>query len=120
MGLDARFHEALDTKLCCLGLLFAECTRLNDIGQCHEADAPGAFLESQLTQGLDVEAVLVVTNGPADFDKDDIGRSLAVATQGQFAELAFHLAGDMGDHLDIATKVHALAFAVEDLGVDLP
>ncbi len=119
MRLDTGFHQSLDAELGGLGLLLAEGLGLDDIGQGDEADRAGAFLEGEFAEGLDVEAVLVVADGAADFDEDDIGGAFAVAADGEFAELALHLAGDMGDHLDITAEVDALAFAVEDLGIDL-
>src|SRR5256885_5503061 len=78
-----------------------------------------SLLEGQLAHGLDVEAVLVVADSAADLHEDHVGRTCAVAADGQLAELALHLAGNVRDHLDIAPEVDAAAFALEDLRVDL-
>lgn len=118
LGLDARFEESFDAELGGFGLLLAERLGLNDIGECDKAARAGAFFECEFAEGFDVESVFVIADGAPDFNEDDIGRACAIATQGEFTEFAFHLAGDMGDHLHIATEVDTLAFTVENFGKD--
>src|SRR5262249_22122990 len=112
VGLDPRLHQPLDAQLRRLALLLAQGPWLDDVCEGHEAARPGAFLEGQLTHGLDVEAVLVVTDGAADLDEDDICGARAVASDRELAELALPLAGDVRDHLDVAPEVDAPPFAL--------
>ncbi len=53
----------------------------------------------------------MVADRAADFDEHDVRRLLAIAVIAELAEPAFHLAGDVRDHLDIAPEVPAVAFS---------
>ena len=87
VGHDAHFHQPLDAELGGLGFLLAERAGLEDVGQGDEDDGAFAFLVGELTAGFEVDAVLVVADGAADFDEDDVG----VALDGQLAELQLDL-----------------------------
>ena len=104
-----------EAKLGGLGFLFAQRLGLHDVGESHDADAVLALFVGQFTERLDEVAVFVIADGAADFDEDDVGLGLG----GQVAEDIFYLAGDVGNHLDVAAEVAAVAFAVQDAGEDL-
>ena len=95
--------------------MFAEGLGFDDVGEGDEADGAFAFFEGEFAECFDVEAVLEIADGAADFDEDDVGLLL----DGELAEHVFHFAGDVGDHLDIAAEVSAVPFLVEDTPVDL-
>ena len=114
IGLHARLHQSLDAQLRGLALLLPEGLRLDDVRQGDEADRVLAFLKCQLAQGLDVEAVLVVTDGAADLNEDDIRGTVPVAVHRQLAQATLHLAGHVRDPLHIAPEIRALALPIDD------
>jgi hypothetical protein len=121
-----RLHQSLDAELSGLGFLLSQNWRLDDVRQRDEARRVRTFLEREFPKSFDVEAVLVVADRPADFDKDDVrrspapGRRAGAARHGKITQALFHFAGDVRNHLHITAEVIAAAFAFKDFGVDLP
>src|SRR5204863_9360770 len=82
----------------------------------NEDDRMLALFIRELTAGFEVERILVVADGPADFDEDDIG----VALRGKLAQLELDLTDDVRNDLHIAAKVSAFALFLEYAGKNLP
>ena len=114
--LDAELHDLFDPELSGLGFLLAQCRRFQDVGQRHETTAVRAFLVGQFAHRFEVVGVLQVAHGPADLDEYNVGLGLS----GQAAQLELDLAGDVRNHLYVATEIIAVPFLVQDGGEDLP
>ena len=71
---------------------------------------------TQLAEGLDGEAVLVVPHRPADFHEHHVGLRLGR----QLPKLQLHLAHHMGDDLHVAAEISARPLLLEHGREDLP
>ncbi len=113
--LDADLHQLFDAELGGLGLLLAQGLGFEDVGQGHEATAVLIFFVGQFPHGFEVVGVFQVTDRAADFHEDHVRLGL----HGQGTQLELDLAGDMRDHLHVATQVVAVTFLVQYGGKDL-
>ena len=103
----------------CLGFLLAQDGRLQDVGKCYKAAVFRAFFKGQFAQCFNVEAVLVVACGAAHFNKDHIAGLTRVAGHCELSQSHLDGAGDVRNHLHVATEVSAAAFAFKNFCVDL-
>ena len=99
--------------------MFAQDGWLQDVGKRYKTAVFRAFFKGQFAQCFNVEAVLVVARGAAHFNKDHIAGLARVAGHCQLTQSHLDGAGDVRNHLHIATEVSATAFAFKNFGVDL-
>ena len=113
VGDDTDLAQLGDTLLGRLGLHFARGLDVGHVGEVDIHHVVAAVLEADLADCLEEGQALDVADRAADFDEDDIDVLLV-----QRADVGLDLVGDVGNHLDRAAEVIAVAFLLQHFPVD--
>ena len=98
------------------GLQLGGCADMRQPGHMHTGRVLAAQVAAHLADGFDEGLAFDVADRSTHLDQHHLG----AGRLGHALDAAFDLVGDMGNDLDRATQVIAVAFARDHLGVHLP
>ena len=115
VGLDAGAAEFGHRVLRGLRLVFARRADERHQGHVDVADVGWAYIETELSDGLEEGKDLDVANRASDLSDEDVD-----VVAGQPSDPTLDLIGDVGDDLDGPAQVLAVAFGGDHRGIDRP